>query len=247
MLKKIFDKTLKGVINDDTTIWRSDVLTNALNEGYGTSLADVDYDTPDQLMLDQLQANVWSFSCASDYQMVQDLNAILLDAEGKVRSFSDFKAEANKIGKTYNSVRLEVEYNHAVASSQMASSWVGYQENIDIAPNLKYTTVGDDRVRQAHRALNGIIKPIKDSFWDTHYPPNDWGCRCDVQAVDTEPTVIKKALPVIPKMFATNMAKSGVLFPPEHPYYAFLSKEDEEAVNKAAEEFFKTQKSKIKK
>ncbi len=184
-------------------------------------------------MLRQLQANVWSFSAAADYQMVKDLSAALIDANGKQRSFNDFKAEANKIGKTYNTQRLQVEYNYAVATSQMASYWVGYQQNKDIAPNLKSQTVGDDRVRQAHKALNGIIKPIDDSFWDTHYPPNDWGCRCDVQAVDDEPTEVTRALPSIPKLFDTNLAKSGVLFPDGHPYFKTEHDADKEEVFKA--------------
>lgn len=241
LMQKVFKKQLKGVVNHDTAIWRGEVLTKALTEGYSKSLANVDYTTPDFEMLRQLQANVWSFSCAADYQMVKDLSAALIDNEGKQRSFNDFKAEAEKIGKTFNKTRLEVEYNHAVATSQMASNWVGYQQNKDIAPNLKYTTVGDDRVRQAHKALNGIIRPIDDPFWNIHYPPNDWGCRCDTQAVDDEPTEIKKALPAIPKMFATNLAKSGVLYPEGHPYFAYEEYNDEPEVIKTANNLFAKQ------
>lgn len=179
-----------------------------------------------------------TFSSAADYQMTKDLSAALVDANGKQRSFNDFKAEADKIGKTYNSTRLQVEYNHAVATSQMASNWVGYQQNKDVAPNLKYQTVGDDRVRQAHRALNGIIKPIDDGFWDTYYPPNDWGCRCDAEAVDSQPSAIKKALPTIPKMFATNLAKSEVIYPEGHPYFAYEEAKDKHEVLKKANRWY---------
>lgn len=49
---------------------------------------------------------------------------------------------------------------------------------------LKYVTEGDDRVRESHAALDGIILPKDDPFWATHYPPWDWGCRC--QAIEVE-------------------------------------------------------------
>jgi SPP1 gp7 family putative phage head morphogenesis protein len=241
LMTKVFNAQIDEKVNRETAIWKGDVLTEALTEGYGQSLMTVDYDTPDFEMLRQLQANVWSFSCASDYQMCKDLTAALVDANGKQRTFAEFKAEADKIGKVYNSQRLQVEYNHAVASSQMAARWVDYELNEDIAPNLKYVTAGDDRVRQAHKALEGIIKPIKDSFWDKYYPPNDWGCRCDVQAVDADPTEIEKALPNVPKMFATNLSKSGVLYPAGHPYFAYEEYWDEQEVLKTANALYAKQ------
>lgn len=237
-MTKVFKGKQKGKVNKETTLWRGNVLTEALNQGYGKSLANIDYDTPDFEMLRQLQANIWSFSAAADYQQLKDLNAALVDKEGKQREFKDFKAEAEKIGKTYNNKRLQVEYNHAVATSQMASNWVGYQLNEDIAPNLKYVTVGDSLVRQAHKALDGIIRPLKDAFWDTYYPPNDWGCRCDTQAVDGEPNEVKHALPTVPKMFATNLAKSGVLYPDGHPYFAYEVSQDEQEVAEAARSLY---------
>lgn len=41
-----------------------------------------------------------------------------------------------------------------------------------------YQTMGDNRVRPAHAALEGLVLPASSPFWDTHFPPWDWGCRC---------------------------------------------------------------------
>jgi hypothetical protein len=43
--------------------------------------------------------------------------------------------------------------------------------------------VGDKGVRDSHAALDGKVLPATDPFWDTHYPPWDFGCRCFVSAM----------------------------------------------------------------
>lgn len=36
------------------------------------------------------------------------------------------------------------------------------------------------RVRATHAALDGVVLPADSKFWDGHYPPWEWGCRCQV-------------------------------------------------------------------
>jgi SPP1 gp7 family putative phage head morphogenesis protein len=43
---------------------------------------------------------------------------------------------------------------------------------------------GDSRVpRPEHQAWDGVVLPADDQWWDTHYPPNGWGCTCYVEPV----------------------------------------------------------------
>lgn len=57
------------------------------------------------------------------------------------------------------------------------------RETADALPYWQYLTMGDDAVRPEHAALNGLVLPADSPFWDTHYPPWDWNCRCQVVAI----------------------------------------------------------------
>lgn len=168
-----------------------------------------------------IKQNIYPFSAAKTLTQMQQMRN-LLEADGKLRSFTEFKAAVTAEGIAYNRTWLQAEYNHAVASGQMADRWKQYEADADLYPNLRYKTAEDERVREAHRKLNDIVKPIGDSFWNTYYPPNDWGCRCDVEqeADDTPvtegyPTNSKKA---VAPLFRNNVGKTNVVFKDEHPY-----------------------------
>ncbi len=217
-LNKLLDLTVK-------------TLTDRVIDSYQVQ---ADFTTPDAEMLTRLVRDVWQFSGAKNYQQMRDLTLALKDEHGKLREYAEFKEVAEGIIEKYNESWLKSEYNFAVSSSQSAARWVEFEKEADVNPNLKYQTVGDDHVRLSHQVLDGIIKPIADSFWITHYPPNGWGCRCEaVQSLEGYGKVTPdKNIPVvdIPEMFKTNLAKTGLIYPKNHPYYIGVPKAE---INKA--------------
>ncbi|MCC7202041.1 MAG: minor capsid protein [Nitrospirae bacterium] len=50
-------------------------------------------------------------------------------------------------------------------------------------PYWMYDAVNDSRTRPEHRAWDNLVLPADDPWWNTHYPPNGWGCRCSVRAL----------------------------------------------------------------
>lgn len=66
-----------------------------------------------------------------------------------------------------------------------ASNWRVAQEDADTT-HLQYLATEDDKVRDSHLALNGIVLPKDDPFWDTHMPPWEWGCRCRVRPMNPD-------------------------------------------------------------
>jgi hypothetical protein len=56
----------------------------------------------------------------------------------------------------------------------------------DLFPFWQYQSLGDGRVRATHAALDQVVLPASSSFWQTHFPPWEWGCRCQVIPLSEE-------------------------------------------------------------
>lgn len=206
----------------------------AVADGYKSNLFDVEWNSPDWEQIRHLQNNVYQFSFAKCNEQLKAMTAALYDNEGNIVPFNEFREIANRINGDYTGRYLPIEYNTAIASAQMASRWVQFNEEKDIFPNLTYRTVGDKNVRPSHKLLDGLTRPIDDEVWDTIFTPNGWGCRCDIeQSTDNKVTSDSKIiLPTdTPPMFKTNLAKNGLIFPSDSPYFEHLSDNVRKAAN----------------
>ncbi|MET0626589.1 MAG: phage minor head protein [Pyrinomonadaceae bacterium] len=65
----------------------------------------------------------------------------------------------------------------------------------DELPLWQYSAVLDDRTRPAHRALDGVILPADHPFWQEHYPPWGFSCRCVTVALASHPEGYDHARP----------------------------------------------------
>jgi SPP1 gp7 family putative phage head morphogenesis protein len=205
--------------------------SDAVKKGYGKSINDLAYNTPDYDKLAHLEQNVYQFSAAKNWQMLKDLTLLLKDQD-KVVPFREFKAKAEIVLSDYQGKWLQTEYNAAIAGSQMASKWADIERDAqdksmdDIL--LEYRTAGDQRVRDEHRKLDGIVRPASDPMWDSVYPPNGWNCRCNVikksrgQITPESKRDVAVNSVEIPAIFNTNLAYNGQVFPSKSPYYIGL-------------------------
>ena len=76
--------------------------------------------------------------------------------------------------------RLRTIFRTNLQTAYAAGHWQQIQANKASAPLLMYDAVDDGDTRPEHAAWDGIILPADDSWWSTHMPPNDYGCRCGV-------------------------------------------------------------------
>ena len=152
---------------------------------------------------------------------MKELSELLTDESGIVRPFKEFKDDALAVHQKYNVNWLRTEFDTAKGTARMAARWKDFEAESDLF-HLQYNTAKDNKVRPQHRVWNGITLPISHPFWDTHYPPVDWNCRCDVQQVanstpqtpDLRLKEVKKPNPI----FAFNAGKQQLVFQNSHPY-----------------------------
>lgn len=78
--------------------------------------------------------------------------------------------------------RLSIIYDTNVRMAYAAGHWEAFEENKKAAPFLRYVCVMDGRTREEHRQWHNTVLPVDHPFWETHYPPNGWRCRCSVIA-----------------------------------------------------------------
>ena len=76
--------------------------------------------------------------------------------------------------------RLRTIYQANVRTARAAGQWERAQRTKRMLPYFEYRLGPSRKHRQQHVswALAPTILPVDDPFWDTHYPPNGWGCKC---------------------------------------------------------------------
>lgn len=228
--KDRYNGTLKkGELSDEYILENYKELNGAMWEGFGKDNFKVHKQTgaisPEVL---QMQRNLYKFSGAKNYVLLQQINEILHSDKGK--NWQTFLQEVQKLNPKYNKNYLQAEWQTAKQAGYHAGNWQEYVKRKDLYPNLKYCTQKDERVREEHRPLEGFIAPIESDFWKDFYPPNGWRCRCYV--VQTAEPASTGDMPQLsdkdfPKEFRGNVAISGQVFKEDstnqgtpHPYFA---------------------------
>lgn len=83
----------------------------------------------------------------------------------------------------FDPARLKLIFDTNTRMAYAAGQWERIERSKRSFPYVRYITLGDDKVRPAHRAWHGVTLPVDNAFWQTHTPPNGWRCRCRVVAV----------------------------------------------------------------
>ena len=83
----------------------------------------------------------------------------------------------------FDDARLQLIYDVNLRQSYAAGRWARAERTRASKPFLMYRTMRDERVRASHAQWDGVVLPIDHPFWNTHYAPNGWRCRCRTFAV----------------------------------------------------------------
>lgn len=79
--------------------------------------------------------------------------------------------------------RLRLIYNTNLRTAHATGQWGRIQRTASSHPYLRYELGPSKEHRAEHTRWQGLLLPVDDPFWDTHFPQNGWGCKCRVRQV----------------------------------------------------------------
>ena len=198
----------------------SSTLVNAVEEGAMSVIGK------DPLM-DALRHSTDVFSAFKVHRAQNDMAARLLDSDGNLKPFEQWREEVLPIADHQCTNWLETEYNTAVLRARQAANWQQFQREKDILPNLKWLPSTSPNPGADHRPFWNTILPVDHPFWDRHRPGDRWNCKCDLTSTD-EPATSVPDSPVPDGSPSGNDPQPGLkdnpgktqsVFSEDHPYF----------------------------
>lgn len=131
----------------------------------------------------------WAFVVAGANRdaIVADFRAAVEKAIAGGSTLEDFRKDFDRIvathGWDYNggrNWRSRVIYDTNLATSYAAGRW----QQLQAAPYWEYEHQDwVEHPRPQHLSWDGLVLERENPFWQTHFPPNGWGCHCKVKGL----------------------------------------------------------------
>lgn len=218
----------------------TEIFNQAADEGFLQSVE------PDEEFRKALRHNNAVFAAFKTHRMQNDMAAQLLDSNGNLKPFEQWKNDIQSIASHQCRAWLQTEYNTAVLRAHQAADWQQFLQEADVLPNLKWMPSTSPNPGADHMPFWGTILPIDDPFWDQHRPGDRWNCKCSLTSTD-EPTTPVPSVNSSPKGggregaapqrgLENNPGKDAKLFAASHPYIANAYPGAKDAVKKVVNE-----------
>lgn len=137
------------------------------------------------LEADFLRLRSFWISHVDDAQTLAALKGELQQVLEGTGTYGDFRAKAEELlGGALTDLHLETIFRTNLQTAYNSGKYYEGRAAEAELPYWQYRTVGDDRVRPEHAALDGLVYRKDSGFWNTWYPPNGFNCRCTVVELD---------------------------------------------------------------
>lgn len=148
-------------------------------------------------------ATAFTVAKSAGFDILNDIHQALTKVLEKGGTFEDFKRDLIPVlqakgwwgrqdvidpvtGETVKAQlgsirRLQVIFDTNIRMAHAAGRWNQIARVAEDMPYLRYTAVLDSKTRPLHRLWHGTILDWAHPWWNTHFPPNGWFCRCSVE------------------------------------------------------------------
>jgi uncharacterized protein with gpF-like domain len=128
---------------------------------------------------------------SAGYDILGDIGTALDDALKNGTTFDDFVKQLMPIlqakgwwgGDLGSLRRLQLIFDMNMRTSYAAGQWARIEATKSDLPYLMYDHTTSLHPRAEHLLWDGVTLPADHPWWDTHYPPNGWSCKCGVIAL----------------------------------------------------------------
>jgi len=140
----------------------------------------------DTSLIERFMLNAAQFSAAKSAAEAKLMQVEVFGKDGVVRTYPEFEKAAKQITDISQKTWLRVEYESQRRQCVMGEQFRQMMEDKDLYPYWIYKGVMDDRERPEHVELEGKVFRIGEPEGDDCFPPGDWNCRCEGEAVDDD-------------------------------------------------------------
>lgn len=165
-------------------IWAQ--MNNATRKGFRKSKAT----DPDEDFKNAILRNNAVFSAFKVHRMQNDMARLLLDSNGNLKTFEQWRKEVMPIASHQVGTWLRTEYDTAVIRAHQAADWKQFEREKDILPNLRWMPSTSVHPGADHKRFWGTVRPIDDPFWSEHRPGDRWNCKCGLSSTDDPATSV---------------------------------------------------------
>ena len=129
---------------------------------------------------------------ATKAELLTDFQSAIDSAIAEGTTLETFRKEFDNIvakhGWSYKGSRgwrSEVIYSTNIRSAYQAGRFQQMTDPDVLAyrPNWLYQHGDSIRPRPLHQSWSGTVLPASDPWWESHFTPNGWGCKCRVVAM----------------------------------------------------------------
>ena len=139
--------------------------------------------------LNYMRINAFQIAHVENQELLNAVKGKLSDTLKGGGTLADFKRDLpgmfNAAGVTpLDNFHTQTVFQTNLQSAYQAGRYWGIMDSsADIFPFVQYHTANDDKVRPAHRALEGAIFKRDDPILNRIWPPNGYNCRCTMTAI----------------------------------------------------------------